>query len=238
MAGGLWGAWTAQGPVGVGMARLDLAIRPRVAGAFVAAGQRWHDGTWAVRDGYLLATIHVIDEPDRVLRVRPGLTLPIGAVSSGLSVSPLTTGSFDPWFQAEALIGGTWLGGGTLTLRAPVSRGSDGVRQGGRARLDLKGARRAARGVGWAGLTTVAQGGGELSADTSLEVSVAGGWVHEVSDRWIVAGDLRVPLWSQGLGGTGYAVLGGVTFARASSPAEEPDEEVHHGGEKEDEHGH
>jgi hypothetical protein len=229
---GTWGAWTSQGPVLVAMGRLDLAVRDKVSGSFSIGGQRWYDGSFAIRDGFLLAAVDVINEPDRVLRVKPGLTLPIGAVSSGLSVTPLTTGSFDPWLQVDALIGGTWLGGGTLTVRAPVSKGSDGVRQGVRGRVDLKGARRTAKGVGWAGATSVVQGGGELTADTSLELSLAGGWVHELNDNWVLGVDGRVPVFTRNLGAAHYVAMLGVTISRANQGQES--EDAHHDGDGHD----
>jgi hypothetical protein len=217
------------------MGRLDLALSPRLSGSFAIAGQRWYDGSFAVRDGFLLVSIDVIDEPDRVLRIKPGLTLPVGAVSSGLDLSPLTTGSFDPWLQVDALIGGTWIGGLTGTLRAPLSRGSDGLRQGPRLRLDLKGARRFAPGVAWTGLTSVAQAGGEVTDQTSFELSLAGGWVHELNGQWALGLNLRIPLVERGVpGGVPFLVAAGLTIARVNSP-QEPGEAGHSAN---DGHGH
>ena len=199
------------------MGRLDLALRSRVAGSFTLAAQRWYDGSYAVRDGFLLATIDVVNKPTRVLRVKPGVTLPIGGVSAGLSVTPLTTGSFDPWLQVDALVGGTWIGGATLTVRAPVFEGSDAVRQGVRSRLDLKGARRLGPGVGWFGATGVVQGGGQVRPDSTLELNLAGGWVHELNPSWVLGIDARLPVYfSPNMGSGHYVAALGLTVTRAS----------------------
>ncbi len=212
------------GLVGMGSGRFEIAINSRISASLTASGQRWTNGSYALRDGFLDASFDVINEPSRVLRVKPGLTLPLGTVTSDTSFSPMTTGSFDPWLQLEGLVGGTWIGGLNLTLRAPVYRGTDGVRQGTRLRIDAKGARRTARGVGWAGVTSTAQTGGEVYDSASIEVEVAGGWFFDISDRWGLGLDVRIPVYQRTAYRMEYIVAGGLSVTRVNrgmKPAEE-----------------
>ena len=212
--------------------RFELALNPRWSGSFSAAAHRWHDGDLAMRDGLLQGTWQVVDTPTRMVRVHPGLTLPLGAVSSGVAFSPTTTGSFDPWLSADALVGGTWLGGASATVRAPFAAGSDGRRQGLRLRVDVRGARRTSRGVGWVGLSNLVQGPGEVFASTSYGLEAIAGWVFEPTETWSVTALLRVPLLDRTTFGQDYRGAGGLALARVNRPREK--EEVHGPGDGHD----
>lgn len=161
----------------------------------------WRSSKVYTRDSVLSAKARVIDRPDLVLRVAPGVSFPTGSAGRSFAFTPLSTGSVDPWLSADLVWGGAWLLAASAQGRVSLYEGLDGTRQGPYGTATLKGARRLGRidAVPWLG---VAASG---SPGLYSELAGAGGLVWAPSERWALTVDARVPVvgnyaWAVGFG--------------------------------------
>lgn len=163
------------------------------------------------RDALVTTPIRLVDEPDTVVRVHPGLSLPLGSVQEGAAFRPLSTGSVDPWLGSDVMVGGAWLGMGSVQARTPVYVGSDERLQGLFVRADGRVARRLGASVVWAGVSYARVGADDRGSGSFEEVAAIAGAVVAAGDAWSVSGVTRVPLWIEG-GSEDYSFSAGINL--------------------------
>lgn len=177
--------------------RVETPIDDAVGVAMTLPMQVSHRGIgW--RDALVTVPVRLVDAPDKVIRVHPGVSLPLGSVQEGAAFRPLSTGSVDPWIGSDVMVGGAWLGMGSVQVRAPVYTGSDGRLQGLFVRADARAARRLGASVLWAGVSYARVGADDKGAGSFEEVAGVAGAVVAAGDAWSVSGVTRVPLWIAG----------------------------------------
>lgn len=150
------------------------------------------------RDALLTAPIRLVDDPEMVVRVHPGLSLPLGSVQEGAAFRPLSTGSVDPWLGSDVVAGGKWMGMGSVQVKAPVYEGSDDRLQGLFVRADARTALRVGASVVWAGASFARVGADDQGNGSFQEVAGIAGAMVAAGDTWSVSGMARVPLWIEG----------------------------------------
>ena len=190
------GATAGFGAVGVeGMAGLRGEVSVGHALGLVAAGgaQRWSNGDLDVRDGLVGLSWAAVTTDKAILRVQPGVGIPVGSVGSSLAFQSLSTGSFDPWVTASAVYGGAWLGLASVEARVPLYAGFDGVRQGWFGRSDLGLARRFSKVVATVGGSAVTRAPGEDPSGAFTELAATAGAVWAPVERWSFSLNARVP---------------------------------------------
>lgn len=186
----------------------------RTAGAWIQfGGYRWADGHVDALDGLLSVRYRLVQRPDLMVSISPGVSLPFGSLADGLGFSPLSTASFDPCLGVDVVGGAAWLGVASGMIRVPVYPGWDGLRQGPFMRLDARLARRAGDWIPWLGLGTTGRFASSPSAtDKYFELAAIGGVAWQAHERWSLTLQTRVPVWSAAVGGTYNAALSmGVT---------------------------
>ena len=214
--GGLATGLEAQALVGV-----EVPVSHRVAGVVWAGAQRHPDGQLDARDATVAVMWLPVLRDDVVVRVQPGLSIPTGGLGSQLYFTPLSTASVDPWVSADLVVGAAWLGSASVVARVPVYDGWDRIRQGPFLRADLRGARRLGVAVPFVGASVVRQAPSAPAGAAPDFAEVAGtlGSVVNLSERWSMTGQLRVPAWVSA-GGV-RQVSGGVSVrAVIGSPPE------------------
>lgn len=175
--------------------RAEVPVSQTVAPAMLAAFHRRRDGKVVFRDIIANAGVRVLQDDTLTVVVRPGLRLPTGGLAEGLSFTPLSTASIDPWLSVDAIAGSTWMLIGGLQGQAPLYRGWDDRRQGAYGRADLRGARRIGAGVIWAGGSLVGRLEDDLGTGSFTEGAAIGGAVWAVHQRWSISGQARVPIY-------------------------------------------
>ena len=121
----------------------EVPVSDKVA-AFAFSGiHRQADGDLDLRDANIGLSWLPLWTPTAMVRVRPGLSVPIGALSNSFLFTPLSTSSLDPWIAADWMVGSTWVVGGSVVTRVPLYEGWDLIRQGPFLRIDARVSRRA-----------------------------------------------------------------------------------------------
>jgi len=205
------------------------------AGMFRAA-----DNAITARDGQLGAAWFAVAKPAFTLKVRPGVSVPLGGVAAGMEFTMLSSGSFDPVVGVDVMVGGAWLFVTTLEGRVALYPGFDDVLQGPYGRLDLKGARRVGDAVIFAGISGVGQQRYDNGLGAFAEVSPVAGTVISVSERWSLTAQARVPIWTDTTPGP-YFVAGGLGVTTVVGKVAENhvhggEDDDHHDDEGEDDH--
>lgn len=218
-------------PEGVGL----LAIRSGVALSDAAAIEarvgalRTSAGGIQLTDGALRARWNVVRTDTVVLGGLAGVALPLGSAGAELSWTPRSTGSVDPLLGARIVAGGTWLVAASADVRVPLAPGADRVLQGPYLSGDVRGARRLGGAVPWAGvalarsLPALEDGSGDFS-----ELAATAGSTFDLSDRWALAVDARLPLAPEPLAPYAFAAGVGATWVIGKrKPAGEGDGDDH-----------
>ena len=167
------------------------------------------DGTLTARDGQIGVAWFAVAEPALTVKVRPGLSVPLGGVSAGMAFTMLSSGSIDPVLGVDLLAGGAWLFVTSLEGRVALYPGFDDVLQGPYGRVDLKGARRVGVAVVYAGVSGVGQRRYDNGLGAFAEVSPVGGAVLSLSERLSATAQIRVPVWTDTTP-SAYFVAGGI----------------------------
>lgn len=199
--GALWGGAAPGGLESMLLLGVEVPVSHHVAPVAWFGVQRRADGAFEARDGILAVQIQPVSRPDFGLRIQPGISIPTGGIGGGLTITPLSTGSVDPWLAADAVVGTDWMLGGSMVTRVPIYRGNDGVRQGPFIRGDLRFARRLAYAVPMIGVSAVRQAPGQdMRAGPSFtELAGTLASVFHVGPKWSLTVQGRIPLWlSQG----------------------------------------
>jgi hypothetical protein len=230
------------------MVRVAAPISGRLEPMVVLGIHRHSDGDIDLRDGVIGLGWTPLSTDTLTLRLQPGLNLPIGSVEEGFAFTPLSTASIDPFLQVDFVYGGTWLVGTTASARVPLYLGSDRSLQGPFTRMDVWGARRLGDVVPWVGLSLVGLGPsdpvGEPPAFTELSATL--GTVVNVSPRWSLTGQLRVPVPEAASAGALRGPAGGLTVAAVTGRRREEEHEEgdghdhgeHPEGDRTEEHDH
>lgn len=179
------------------MVSVSAPVNARLTPRVVLGAHRHENGELDLRDGVVGLGWTVVAKDTFVLKVEPGLNLPIGSLEDdGLAFTPLSTTSVDPFVQVDVVYGATYLIGSTLSARFPVYAGSDGVRQGAFSRLDVWGARRFGDVVPWVGVSAVGLAASEpIGAPAAFaELAALGGAVFHLAPRWSVTAQTRLPV--------------------------------------------
>lgn len=181
----------------------EVVLRRSVAGiAWVGARVPFADGPVALRDSVLGVSWVPLATDRGVVRVQPGINVPTGSIDADgdgqMYFTPLSTSSFDPYVVADAVVGTTWLAGGSVVARAPLYAGWDRRRQGVFGRVDARLSRRIRDAVPWVGLSAVRQFPSEPvgSVPEFSELAATVGLVVNAGPEWSVTGQLRGPLWT------------------------------------------
>jgi hypothetical protein len=170
---------------------------PKKIAAFAFSGiHRQADGDLAFRDANIGLSWLPLWTPTAMIRVRPGLSVPIGALSNSFLFTPLSTSSLDPWIAADWMVGSTWVVGGSVVTRVPLYEGWDLIRQGPFLRIDARLSRRAGKVVPWLGLSAVQQvASSPLGASPDFaELAVTAGSVIAIRERWSTTLQARLPM--------------------------------------------
>jgi len=162
---------------------------------------------FSARDTQLEFPHLVINKPTLQLRLQPGVSLPLGSVSSGLEYTLLTTGSVDPTVGADLAVGGTWLFLAGASGRAPLYAGFDKIRQGLYGRADMRVARRVAGGAVFLGASLAGQRARGLTAPGFVELAPIAGLAVPLDDQWGAELGARVPVWTGAADRPYYAAL-------------------------------
>lgn len=187
------GGVTPTGVEGMAGLRGELSVGNGLGVVVAGGAQRWSDGDIDLRDGLLAMSWAALASDKLIVRVQPGVGVPLGAVGSPLAFQSLSTGSFDPWVTGSVVYGGAWLGLASVEARVPLYAGFDGVRQGWFGRSDLALARRFSKVVATVGGSAVTRTEGEDPAGAFGELAVTAGAVWAPVDRWSFSLNGRVP---------------------------------------------
>jgi len=184
------------------------------------------DRGFGLRDALVTAPVRLVDDPEMVVRVHPGLSVPLGSVQEGAAFRPLSTGSVDPWVGTDVVAGGQWLGMGSVQARAPLYDGSDERRQGLFVRADARTALRLGASVVWAGASFAHVGEDDQGNGSFQEVAGIAGAMVAAGDSWSVSGMARVPLWIEG-GTENYSFSAGLNLQTVLDFSPDEDEAPH-----------
>lgn len=152
------------------------------------------DGRFSPRDAQFTLPIRLVSEPTVSWTVQPGVSLPLGSVSSGIEYTVLTTSSVDPTLGTTLAVGSTWMGLLDLAVRVPVHKGFDRIRQGAYASADARVARRVAGGAVLAGVAVASQRSNGLTSPGFHEVAAVAGVNLPLGDAWGSRVVARVPI--------------------------------------------
>ncbi len=190
--GSLDGGVEAQGILGV-----EVPFSHRVAAVAWAGVQRHADDSFDPRDGTVAALWFPVLRDDLVVRLQPGLSIPTGGIGSSLYFTPRSSASVDPWIAGDVIVGAAWLGSASVVARVPVYDGWDRIRQGPFLRADVRAARRLGVAVPFVGASVVRQAPSAPvgAAPDFAEVAATAGSVVNLTDRWSLTAQLRVPAW-------------------------------------------
>ncbi len=191
------------------------------------------NGTLTARDGQLGAAWFAVSGAAFTVKVRPGISLPLGGVAAGLEFTMLSSGSVDPVLGVDLLVGGAWMVATSIEGRVTLYPGFDEIRQGPYGRLDVKVARRLGEAVLFAGISGVGQRRYDNGVGAFAEISPVAGAVLAVSERWSLTAQARVPVWTDTTPHP-YFAAGGVGVTRVVGKVAENHT---HGGEDGEEHG-
>ncbi|MCO4748211.1 MAG: hypothetical protein KC912_25680 [Proteobacteria bacterium] len=224
------GTWMGVFPTGVEtqlFVGAEVPVSERLTPFAYGGVHRHADGQIDARDTNIGVGWMAVTQPKLTVRLRPGLSLPTGALSNGFLFTPLSTSSVDPWLAVDTMYGSTWLVGGTIVARVPLMKGWDKIHQGPFARLDLRASRRIGIAVPWIGVSGVHQSRSipEGASPSFQEVAAAAGAVFSPLDRWSFTVQTRVPLVVST--GTARQLTGGVS-ARWVVGKKPEDEDEHH----------
>lgn len=195
----LLGTWFGVMPRGVESQLFlgtEVPVRKQLA-AFAYSGLHRHsDGDLDLRDANVGLSWLPVWTPTAMVRIRPGLSVPIGGLSSSFLFTPLSTSSLDPWLGADWLVGGTWVVGGSAIARVPLYEGWDRIKQGPFLRLDGRVSRRSGSFVPWLGLSAVQQAASQPrgASPDFAELAVTAGSVIAIRERWSTTVQARIPL--------------------------------------------
>ncbi|MBX2797379.1 MAG: hypothetical protein KTR31_06925 [Myxococcales bacterium] len=193
---GVWVGSMATGIESQALVGVEVPWSHRASAVAWVGVQRHSDGSFDPRDATVAAMWIPVSEPNLMVRVQPGLSIPTGGIGGGLAFTPLSTASVDPWMAADVVAGSTWLASLGGIVRVPVYQGWDRIRQGPFLRVDLRGARRVGVTVPFLGLSGVRQmpSAPEGAAPDFGEVATTAGAVVNLAERWSLTAQLRVPL--------------------------------------------
>lgn len=152
------------------------------------------DGRFSPRDAQVTAPVRLLATPTVSWTVQPGVSLPLGSVSSGIEYTVLTTSSVDPTLGTTLAAGAAWMGLIDLSVRTPVHKGFDRIRQGTYARADGRVARRIAGGAVLAGVSVASQRANGLTSPGFYEVAVVAGTSLPLGKSWGSQILARVPV--------------------------------------------
>lgn len=194
---GTWFGGLSTGLEAQAIAGIEVPVSHRVAGVVWAGAQRHPGGEIDPRDATVAAMWLPVLRDDLVVRVQPGVSIPTGGLGSQLYFTPLSTASVDPWLSADMVVGAAWLAGVSTVVRVPVYDGWDRIRQGPFLRADVRGSRRLGDVVPFVGASLVRQAPSSPvgAAPDFAEVAGTLGTVANLSERWSLTGQLRVPAW-------------------------------------------
>ena len=157
----------------------------------------------ANRDGFVGAMLGLVESDQLGIALIPGISVPMGRLGADpLRITPLSSGSVDPWVSARVIGGGAWLGHFELEGRMPLYEGSDGVVQGPFGRVEARGARRVKDAVVFVGASLTGQSGAPGAPGFWGLAPVAGG-VFAWGDTWAFSPSVIVPV-AGGPNGRGY----------------------------------
>lgn len=183
-------------PVGQIALRTEAPVSRRVAPSLVASVQRRPDGRIVFRDMVATAGLRVVDEATLTVIVRPGLRIPTGGVAEGLSFTPRSTASLDPWLSSDVVVGADWLFVGSVQGQVPLYRGWDNRRQGAYGRADVQIARRVGgKGIVRTGVSAVGRLEDDLGQGAFHELAWTAGATVEAHQRVSLGASTRVPVW-------------------------------------------
>lgn len=163
---------------------LHAPITSRVGASLWAGGLRLPNGETDLLDAWLSVPVRIVDKDFATVRLAPVLSLPLSGLGSSGVATPSGSGSFDPGAQADAVVGGAWVGTALLQTRVPLASGRDDVQNGVFVRGDLGVGRRLSGWVPSLGLSALRQapdangsrGYSELAAQATANVSLGGSW--------------------------------------------------------------
>ena len=183
-------------PVGQVALRAEAPVSRTVAPSLVASIQRRPGGRYVFRDMVATAGVRVVDEGTLTVIVRPGVRIPTGGVAEGLSFTPRSTASLDPWLASDVVVGADWLFVGSVQGQVPLYRGWDNRRQGAYGRADLQIARRVGgKGIVRTGLSGAGRLEDDLGQDDFFEVAWTAGATLLAHQRVSLGANTRVPVW-------------------------------------------
>lgn len=119
-----------------------------------------------------------------MVRLRPGLSLPLGTVGTEGVATPRSSGSVDPVVSVEAGGGGQVVALGFAQVRTPVLPGRDGVTDGVFARVDGLAGVRVGRAVPVLGPSVVVQAADAQGARGYSELSAVAGVTVHADNLW------------------------------------------------------
>lgn len=174
----------------------EVPISSRVGGRALTGVFLDTSGTFSLRDVQLALPVLAVRKPTAVWRIAPGLSLPLGSVSSRYDYTLLTTGSLDPTLTSDLIVGGSWLMLLDGSVRVPLHPGFDRIRQGVYGRTGARVARRLGGGAVAMGLSLGGQQQRGLTSPGFVELAGVASLQAPLNERWGLGIDARVPMWT------------------------------------------
>lgn len=209
-----YGGMEKDEPAVIAEVGLSVGVARGVA-ARLQAGRYHHGGEAQLRDARVGAAWRAIDEPKLSLELTPGVSLPLGSVQADTWV-PRSTGSFDPTLSTSLYAGDQWLVAFDGDLQAPVTAGSDEVRQGFYTAATVRAARRIPRAVVSVGATDTRRGEGDDGVGYH-ELALIAGLSWTPFDGLGVSPQLQAPVWAA-RDELPYRLAGGLELTWVSKP--------------------